>query len=165
MAALLLLLVLLGFGRTLYLRGFFAVSPIAPGVGCTSSFSPVGLPASRSKRGSSRLLVLVAVALRRNAQAHKRLMLLASMSIVAPALARIAQWPVLGPPVNAQFVVLAVVGSFLLVGVLLIYDLVTRRRPHPATFAGGAFLVAAKLVAVLAIAQSGLGRSLVPGLG
>src|ERR1700730_9606988 len=41
-------------------------------------------------------LLLAAVVLRGRPRAHKRLMLLASISIIGPALARIARWPVLG---------------------------------------------------------------------
>jgi hypothetical protein len=110
------------------------------------------------------LLVGAAVAVRRNAAAHKRLMLLASIAIISPALARILQWPVLGAETNANFFVGAFVGSFVLVIVVAAHDLATRKRLHPATILGAALLIGAKLAAVLVIASSELGRSLVPGL-
>ena len=42
------------------------------------------------------VLVVSAVALRRRPEAHKRLMLLASVAIIGPALARLARWPIFG---------------------------------------------------------------------
>jgi hypothetical protein len=110
------------------------------------------------------LFVGAAVALRRNAQAHKRLILLASISIISPAVARIMQWPVFGAEINANFFVIAFVSSFVLAGVVAAYDLATRKRLHPATLLGTTLLVGAKLAAVLVIAPSAFGRALVPGL-
>jgi hypothetical protein len=110
------------------------------------------------------VLVGAAVAVRRRAQAHKRLMLLASIAIISPALARILQWPLFGPDVNANFFVGAFLGSFVLVGAVAAFDLATRRRLHAATLVGGALLIGAKLAAVGAIAPSDFGRALVPGL-
>jgi hypothetical protein len=110
------------------------------------------------------VLVGVAIALRRNSQAHKRLMLLASIAIISPALARIFQWPVFGAEINARFFVLAFLSSFVLAGVVAAYDLVTRKRLHPATLVGALVLIGAKIVGVLVISQTELGRALVPGL-
>jgi hypothetical protein len=74
--------------------------------------------------------------LRRRADAHKRLMLLATISILPAAIARLpfAFIQQVGP--------LAFFGlADLLVVICLIYDLVTRRRVHPATIWGGLLLV------------------------
>jgi hypothetical protein len=73
--------------------------------------------------------------LRRNQEAHKRLMLLAYISIIVAAVARLPGVLPLGP---LGFFGLAFV--FLLIAI--IYDLVSRRRVHPAYIWGGALLVA-----------------------
>jgi len=73
--------------------------------------------------------------LRRKKEAHKRLMLLAYISIIAAAAARLPGVLPLGP---LGFYGLAFV--FLLVAI--IYDLLSRRRVHPAYIWGGALLVA-----------------------
>jgi hypothetical protein len=79
--------------------------------------------------------VAAALLLRANREAHKRLMLLAYISIIAAAAARLPGMLPLGPP---AFFGLAF--SFLFAGV--IYDFVSRRRVHPAYIWGGAALVA-----------------------
>jgi hypothetical protein len=81
------------------------------------------------------IFVACAFFLRRNREAHKRLMLLAYISIVAAAVARIPGILPLGP---LWFYGLAFI--FLLIAV--IYDLASRRRIHPAYISGGALLVA-----------------------
>jgi hypothetical protein len=67
---------------------------------------------------------------RRNRDTHKRLMLLASVSIVAAAFARLA-----GVAPN-PFVFFALAGLFIVAGV--VYDAVSRGRVHPAYIWGGA---------------------------
>jgi hypothetical protein len=81
------------------------------------------------------IFVAAALWLRRKKEAHKRLMVLAYISIIAAAVARLPGVLPLGP---LGFFGLAFV--FLLVAV--IYDLVSRRRVHPAYIWGGALLVA-----------------------
>lgn len=82
------------------------------------------------------LLSFAGVRARREAQSHKRLMLLATIALLPPALAR---WLIfslgLGPPV-----VLAI--STLFVLPLVAWDLATRRRLHPATLWGGLLVIA-----------------------
>jgi len=81
------------------------------------------------------VLLFAAIRARHDPQSHKRLVLLATIALLPPALAR---WLIfqlgLGPPV-----VLAVSTLFLLP--LVVWDLATRRRLHPATLWGGLFLV------------------------
>jgi uncharacterized membrane protein YozB (DUF420 family) len=85
--------------------------------------------------------VALAYAFRRNAQAHKRLMLLASLSIIGAAVIR---WPfdtMFQPsPVPGYAVFDLAALAFLLP--LLAWDLTTLRRVHPATLYGGLALVA-----------------------
>jgi hypothetical protein len=83
------------------------------------------------------VLLLSAILLRRRSESHKRLMLLASISIVAPALARISRWPALGGE-QGPFIPLALL---LLLLAVVLHDVVSRRRVHPATWRGATFAV------------------------
>lgn len=78
--------------------------------------------------------VTAAVVARRNKEAHKRLMLLAYVSIMAAAAARLPGILPLGP---LAFYGLAF--TFILLGV--IYDLISRRRVHKVYVWGGLLLV------------------------
>jgi len=74
-------------------------------------------------------LVVAGLLLRRNAAAHKRLMLLATIQAVTPAVGRL---PILHDLQPASFV-----GAIaLLLGAVVVFDLVTIRRIHLATVAG-----------------------------
>jgi hypothetical protein len=78
------------------------------------------------------VFVAGAVIYRRRPQIHKRFMLLASISIVEPALARIARWPGFG---GEQGPLIPVVVWSLIVA-LAIYDLITRKRVETCTAIG-----------------------------
>lgn len=79
--------------------------------------------------------VTAALTLRRHKEAHKRLMLLAYVSILAAPAARLPGVLSFGP--------LAFYGiAFVFLGAGIVYDLVSRRRVHPAYMWGGALLVA-----------------------
>ena len=98
------------------------------------------------------IFVTAALALRRDKEAHKRLMLLAYVSILVAAVARLPGVLAIGPPAFFGL-------SFLFVVVAAIYDFVTRRRVHKAYLWGGAlFLVSVPLR--LAISSTGAWRSL-----
>lgn len=105
-------------------------------------------------------LVVAAILLRRNAQAHTRLMLLASIALVGPALARISRWPVFGGE-DGPFVPIVFLG---MLAVLIAYDLVATRRSHRATLIGCGAIVLALIVAQL-IANSELGLAVVRMMG
>lgn len=79
--------------------------------------------------------VTAAILLRRRKEAHKRLMLLAYVAILPAAVARLPGVLALGP---LGFFGLAYVPLLL---IWIGYDLVTRRRVHPAYAWGGALLV------------------------
>lgn len=85
---------------------------------------------------------------RRNREAHKRLMLLAYISIIAAAVARVPGVLPFGP---LGFYGLAFI--FLLIAV--IYDLGSRRRVHPVYIWGGTLLLAS---VPLRLMVSGTGR-------
>jgi hypothetical protein len=101
-------------------------------------------------------LVTFGFLLRRRKEFHKRLMTLASVSIVAPAIAR---WP--GAEAALPLSVVAPQLSFC--AALIVHDMVTMRRVHPATTWGVAayLLVAASSVP---LAVSDLGHRLVNAL-
>jgi hypothetical protein len=84
------------------------------------------------------ILVGTALYFRRRLEAHKRLMTLAMISLLAAPIARI-HFPLL-PPGPPTFFGLA----DLFIVALLIYDLVTRRKVHPATMWGGLLVVASQ---------------------
>jgi hypothetical protein len=106
-------------------------------------------------------LVAGGVYLRRNAAAHKRLMVLASSSIVGPAFATTR--PVgrmLEPWLPASGLVFTI-ACFLAV---VVYDVVTRKRVHPATlFAVGLYIGLAVVVGFVAFSTN-LGTALVEWL-
>ncbi|MDQ6892331.1 MAG: hypothetical protein M3167_06590 [Acidobacteriota bacterium] len=96
--------------------------------------------------------VTAALALRRNKEAHKRLMLLAYVSIVVAAVARLPGVAPLGPP--------AFFGAALLFVVVAgIYDFLSRRRVHKAYLWGGA-LIAVSVPLRLAISKTGAWHTL-----
>jgi len=78
--------------------------------------------------------VTAALALRRDRETHKRLMLLAYISIIVAAVARLPRAQSFGPP---GFFGLA----FLFLLVAVIYDFVSRGRVHKVYLWGGALLV------------------------
>jgi hypothetical protein len=79
--------------------------------------------------------ITAALALRRNKEAHKRLMLLAYVSIMGAPAARLPGMLPLGP--------LAFYGiAFVFLAAGIVYDLVSRRRVHAAYIWGGTLLVA-----------------------
>jgi len=81
--------------------------------------------------------VVLGVANRRRPDAHKRLMLLATMSLLGPALARIVTRTTLAVP--------GAIGALVLIDIflaaLVAYDLATRGRLHPVTLWAGGFLL------------------------
>jgi hypothetical protein len=103
------------------------------------------------------ILLGAALLLRRRPAAHKRLMFLASVSILGQALARVG---IVGG-MNPMYV--STGGLVFFLGSLVIYDLLTLKRVHPAT-AIGVGLRVLMWFAVAAIAASGFGKGVVHGL-
>jgi hypothetical protein len=83
-------------------------------------------------------LVSAAVVLRRRSESHKRLMLLATISMLTAAVARFLRQVGMGGAPNLFF------GTDVFVLVLVLYDLASRGRVHPATLWGGALVVGFK---------------------
>lgn len=101
------------------------------------------------------VLFSTAVLKRREAQKHRRLMLLASIAIIGPAFARFAFWPVFGYGV-AGGPPFAVGGLLLLMLALVGYDLLILRKVHPTTLRG--------IVAIVLFIAFGVGLGL-SGMG
>jgi len=96
--------------------------------------------------------VIAALVMRRRKEAHKRLMLLAYVSIIAAATARLPGVLSLGPPVFFGLALLFVIAG-------AVYDFVSRGRVHPAYWwGGGAILVSVPLR--LAISTTAMWRSI-----
>jgi hypothetical protein len=103
----------------------------------------------------------IAIVLRRRTEAHKRLMLLTSLSILEPAMYRIWGWAMF-KDVDRHLGSLCVL--FILVAAIAIYDAVSRRRVHPATLAGGAVLLGTRAVALYVVASSTTGLAFIRSL-
>ncbi len=97
---------------------------------------------------------------RRRSDVHKRLMVLASMAILGPAVARILSLLAPPPAIGVAIQVLALVGLPL---TLVLYDLIATRRVHRTTVVGFVATVVATFGAV-AIANSGAGAAFVTAL-
>jgi hypothetical protein len=108
------------------------------------------------------VLFSAAIVVRRRPQAHKRLVLLASINLVPPALARVAQWPVFGFG-GVDQVLFALGGLLLLVVVLVAHDVTSIRRVHAATLFGVS-VVLLLAVSALAVGGSEFARAVVRSL-
>jgi hypothetical protein len=96
-------------------------------------------------------LVVLGVWFRRSADLHKRLMLLASWSILGPAVARIASWFGSIPnPVGLMILLCFAVA-------LIVHDIRTRGRPHRVTLLATLFFV----IVNAGMQLSGIGSTLV----
>lgn len=91
--------------------------------------------------------VTAAIWLRRNKEAHKRLMLLAFVCLLGAAIARIPGVIAYGPPLFYGLAIIPFVGAG------IVYDWATRRKVHPVYLWGGALLVLS-VPARLALAKS-----------
>lgn len=105
------------------------------------------------------VFLAAAVILRRQPRSHKRLMLLASISLIEPALARIARWPMFGGE-QGPFIPVVVWSLVLAVAV---HDLVSRKRLELSTSIGIVWLLIVRNGAVL-VSRSDIGLSLIYAL-
>jgi hypothetical protein len=102
------------------------------------------------------VLVGCAVLMRTRVDAHGRFMLLASLSILPPAVARVSRWPGLGGDLGP----LVPIVMLLLLSSMVGFDLYRSRRVHWATLTGGGLIVLG-IVAGTLLARSDLGVSVV----
>ena len=102
--------------------------------------------------------VFAAIASVKRPEVHKRLMLLATISMIPPAIARFfyavnvgmgaGLRPGLGPPRTLESVIAPTVVADALILAGMIYDMRTRGRPHPAYLIGGVIMVAVQVLRV-----------------
>ncbi len=109
------------------------------------------------------IFVTLGISLRRRPEAHKRLMLLASLSMMLQSLARIGKIPLLQlvEPVWLNEVIIGLGGLFLLLLTLVVFDVVIRRRPHPASLWGAPLLLVSIIFAAVIVPTTKFGQSLV----
>jgi hypothetical protein len=109
--------------------------------------------------------VAAAIACATRPEAHKRLMLLATVAMLPPAIARIffainvgigaGMRPGLGPPRTVESVTLPALITDLLILVAIIHDWRTRGRPHVAYVVGGGVMLAVQFLRVPLSATDG----------
>jgi hypothetical protein len=101
------------------------------------------------------VFVTLAVVFRKTPETHKRLIVLASISIIGPAAARFTEWPIFPGGMEAR-PLYGIGGLLLLFGSLIAYDVIVRRRPHPASWIGTLAMILS-LAAAVFLAISGKG--------
>lgn len=102
-------------------------------------------------------LAWTGLAQRRRPVIHKRLMLLATIAILGPALARLSRWSIFGGREDGPFVPAVLLSLLTLV---IAHDLVTTRRIHAATLIGIGVAIGSFVAASL-VAQTEFGFALV----
>jgi hypothetical protein len=108
------------------------------------------------------VFLVAAVVQRRRPPVHKRLMFLASLSFIPPALTRIIDWPIWGLGDNALLpVFFCLVG---LVTALAMHDIFERRSVHLVTAIGGTGLVVLFAVGAFLMPNTEVGRAAVYAL-
>ena len=107
------------------------------------------------------VFVTLALVLRRRPDAHKRLMLLASIAIAPPALHRVGLLPFLRvfEPRDLNALAFMLGGLFVLLASLVIYDLKWRRRLHPVTAWSAPIFFLGFLICIFLIPPSPLGQA------
>lgn len=95
------------------------------------------------------VLIVAGLLRRRDAPAHKRLMLMSVLALMEPGLARLLKDPLTGllGPGLWQYWASSFIGSFLLMLGVGVYDLATRGRTHPAWRAAFAWCLALEWLA------------------
>ena len=100
------------------------------------------------------VLLVSAILFRRQPETHKRLMLMASLAVLGPAISRISRWPGLGGETGPFFPTV----FFFLLAVIVVHDVAVTKRVRPFIFFGGSLVVfdyfAAKFVAATEFGQS-----------
>lgn len=105
------------------------------------------------------IFVAAGLAVRRRADAHKRLMLLGSLSIMSPAFIRLSDLP----PFNAFGGVIFVLLIFIMITLSLVaFDTITKRRIDPATMFGVPFFFLAILGSAFFVPGSQIGHWIDP---
>jgi len=106
------------------------------------------------------VFLTLSVVYRRQSEIHKRLMLLASVSIVGPALARFGQFPDAGE-MNPNEGVFLLGGLLMLLLALVLNDVVAQKRLHPVTMWGAPFVIVLPAALGFLIGNTAFGHSIV----
>jgi hypothetical protein len=157
--------VVLGFARTFFFRAWypewarahgapetiFYVHGVAFAAGRPTGFIDIPMPPLQFLVVPFNLIVLFAVFVslaivnRRRPQSHKRYMILASIALIE---AGVGRWPFAGmnspSPVPGLGMIELCVDLFLVP--MIVWDIVSRGRPHPVTVWGGAALISNQLL-------------------
>jgi len=99
-----------------------------------------------------------AVARRRQPENHRRLMLLAAISVVPPAITRILRWPIFEGIDGSLW---ALVSLSLLVGAVAMHDVRVNRRVHHVTLLGGLLFLGSRAFTKYVLATSSFGLAVV----
>ena len=105
------------------------------------------------------ILLSGAILARRRFELHRRLMLIASISMISPAVSRITQWPVfasIDDPILFRFCLM-----LLLFVPLFAYDFVTSKRVHAVTLIGTVGVMGVKALFGWVISSSAAGLQFV----
>ena len=100
-------------------------------------------------------LLVAAVVFRQKADIHKRLMLLASISISLPALSRIAQFPVVDLPAP----IFSFLGILTLLAILVIFDKMHTNGIHRVTWVGSSAMLATLILFGFVISNTEFART------
>jgi hypothetical protein len=102
--------------------------------------------------------IIVAIATVRRPEIHKRMMLLATFTILPPAIARLffavivgigpGLRPGNGPPRSVESVMSSALLADALILICILYDMRKRGRPHPAYLIGGGVILAVQLLRI-----------------
>jgi hypothetical protein len=95
------------------------------------------------------ILLTAGVALRANAAAHKRLMMLSTVALCDPGFGRLADAVTTVPDTFAPWLVHNFYGNVLLIAAMGAWDLLRRGSLHPAFVAGSALLILSEIAAGL----------------
>ncbi len=105
------------------------------------------------------ILLCSAIIWRKRTDIHKRLILIATISILGPALARISRLEILGGE-QGPFIPLALLS---LLAIIVVYDIFTLRKIHPASLLAIALAIALSLIGTM-VAGSEFGLEFVRNL-
>jgi hypothetical protein len=94
---------------------------------------------------------------RRRSEAHRRLMLLASLSMMPQAIGRIGNLPVLG----GNGVLFALASLLFLLFALVLYDAIVRKRLHPVSVWGPPLFFASIVIFAVVVPDTYIGQSLI----
>jgi hypothetical protein len=122
-------------------------------------FSPMVIFGGVANIVNFALLLGAAIWWRSSSETHKRMMVLASIAIFPPALARISRWPGLGGE-DGAFLPIAILAMLV---TPLVHDKVTDGRFHKATLKGVALIIVMQL-SLQMFAQSDAARTFVHSL-